>query len=360
MDKVFADRLSHYERVLSETTSQYLLYGFRRFLVGDYHGFVLVQAARGAGRVQIELGVSKVDHFPYHRLRDFPVLGVAGFRESLAYLTKGFDHAEEYTSADSLTRLFGSIAREVDGGMTRLNEKAVPLINQQLRAWQPAYAAWVAAEKTARSSVPGRYPDLPGEVMAYETLDDLLGRGMFDRYLGPLKYRYRNQDFFNCHLYLLAKGLEFLEPPPLENPKPPEFAERPDKVCAPLDDPISALTGRFPQEMAVDLAVSTSVRVTEFAFLQSLAAVEALLQFDERGMPCTAVAAPAAPKESLPPPPEYSSTSLVDEPDYFAPLESPAAPASPSPTASKPRPKRDAEEDDDDPLSALESRLGLR
>jgi len=359
MDKVFGDRLSHYERVISETTSQYLLYGFRRFLVGDYHGFLLVQAARGAGRLQIELGVSKVDAFPFHRLRDFPILGVAGFRESLGCLTKGFDHAEEYHNADSLTRLLGQICREVDSGMTRLTEKAVPLINGQLRAWQPAYAAWVQAEKTARNSVPGRYPDLPGEAMAYETLDDLLGRGMFDRYLGPLKYRYRNQDFFNCHLYMLAKGLEFMEPPPLQNPKPTEFAERPEKICPPLDDPIAALTGRLPQEMAVDLAVSTSVRVTEFAFLQSLAAVEALLQFDERGMPC--LAAPLVTKESpLPTPePEYSSVSLLDEPDYFAPLESVVAPAA-APTAGRPRPRPTPEEDDDDPLSALENRLGLR
>lgn len=356
MDKVLGDRLSHYERVITEATSQYLLYGFRRCLVGDYYGFMLIQASRGAGRVQVELGVSKVDQFPYHRLRDFPVLGVAGFRESLGYLQKGFDHAEEYSSAESLTRLFGQLCREVDGGMTRLAEKTVPLINQQMRAWQPAYAEWVQAEKKARNSVPSRYPGLAGEVMAYETLDDLLGRGMFDRYLGPVKYRYRNQDFFNCHLYLLAKGLEFIEPPPLENPKPFVMEERPDKVCAPLDDPIAALTGRFPQALAVDLAVSTSVRVTEFAFLQSLAAVEALLQFDERGNPCVTMAPLTATRDSLPPaePAHFGSANLLDEPEY-APY------AAPAPATPKPRAKPVVEEDDDDdPLSALESRLGLR
>ena len=102
-----------------------------------------------------------------------------------------------------------------------------------------------------------------------------MSSGQFNSFLGPLKFKYREPDFLNCHVYLLAKALSFIEPPEEKEFQPFEIDPKqdPNKI---LLDAIGALTGRGEQTEAVKLSPRILDRVPEWAFLRSFAALEAL------------------------------------------------------------------------------------
>ncbi len=275
LEALASEKLKNYKRFLNETTSQSLLFGYRCRFAGNYYGFILVQAARNAGRVTAEIAISRAEEYPYYRFSDQPRVGITGFRERVYVITRKEDLAQSYRGAEQLLGLMMDLLRESEVALARVSEEVTQEIVEGYKTWQPLYREWLQAEKGAREGET-RYPGLEGEVVAREVLQDILVRGTFDRFLGPLKFRYRNPDFYNCHLFLLAKALEFLEPPPVSGVSQPQEEEDDfDPHSGPLPDPIASLTGRQSQPECLELARSTALRTTQWAFLKSFAAAEA-------------------------------------------------------------------------------------
>ena len=388
LSNLIRDRMPYFEEVFSEVTSQYILYGYRKPLSTAYNGFILVQASRTQGRFAMEVGVTRGDTYPYHRLNDYPDIGFKGYREAVFTMLKNYNHSEEYSNAETLFKSLYSLLKDAEMAMSRLMERTVSRIQSTYDVWQQLYTKWLEIEQHA-SGLPGRrYPALSAEALAFEIIEEILTAGTFDRYLGPVKYRYRNAHFMNCHVYLLARGLEFLEPP--DPPLNPVTGEPPagKKVLAALDDPIAGLTGRLPQSYAVELSPATRNKTTQYAFLKSLGAVEALLQLDPQGNPVRSdgfqiFVAGAA--QDLIEAPDYidksfakSSAAAADKPVYQSPsvylAHDPSHSASPSRESTAPAAPQSPEnrvelkqakasysvDDDDDPIAMLESRLGLR
>ncbi len=304
LDSSMKERLPGYERVLEEYTSQYLLFGYRKPVLGHYHATVLFQASKTFGGLTCEVGLSRSKDFPYYRFYDSPSIGVAGFRARTAHVIRGLDATTTklYSGPDILVGHILDLVSDAIKAGNKLIEESVPRVAEQYRIWQPLYEEWVEVEKKAQPNSEGlRYPNLVGEAFARRFLHDTLRSGHFDSFLGPKKFRYREPNFQNCHVYLLAKALAFEVPPEANEICPIEIdpGQNPDKI---LFDPVGAITGRIEQPEAVELSDKILERVPQWAFLRSYAALEAF--FESETIALEQVASYAVePKKKEPPKP---------------------------------------------------------
>jgi hypothetical protein len=374
LEGLVKDRLRHYEPAFLEVSNQFLLYGYRKNISSTYQAYLLFQASRNAGLLRAEVAVCRDGQYPIARLSDFPDFGLGGYRESVYRLTQGFDHSDQYHSTESLFSLLLGLFRDMEQAVNRLAEKAIPRIKDNYEIWEPLYLDWTKQDHGSTEAYGHRFPGLWCEAMAFELLDKTLREGRFDRFLGPLKYRYGKPHVMSCHVYLLARAMEFLDPPDdrLAPPPPPPISEKiVSRYREPLDDPSPSLLGRVAQENSVELSSGVSERTAEYAFLKSLTALNSLFKLDESGRPCGG---------TLEVDVGLSSTqSLIDSPVYEQELESTPTYASPPPppiSAAPPRPEPPPtggdigrflskrrplpELDDEDPIAALEARLGLQ
>lgn len=272
------ERLPGYKRFLEEYTSQYLLYGYRKPILGHFYATVLFQASKTFGGLTCEVGCSRTEDFPYYRFFDEPLIGVGGFRARTTHILKGLEATttKMYTSPDILMGHIMDLVSEAITAGNKLIDETVQRVSKQYLIWQPIYEQWLQAEQQARPNESGlRYGNLIGEEVARRILHDCLRSGRFDSFLGPKKFRYRDSNFLNCHVYLLAKALAFVEPPEENEMKRIEIdpQQDPEKI---LFDPISAISGRAEQPDAVELSSEILKRVPEWAFVRSFAALEAL------------------------------------------------------------------------------------
>lgn len=348
LDSSMMDRLPGYERVLEEYTSQYLLFGYRKPILGHYFATVLFQAAKNFGGLTCEVGLSRRKDFPYYRYYDKPSIGVAGFRARTTHVLKGLEATTTrlYAGPDVLLGHIMDLVSEAITAGNKLIELSVPRVAEQFQIWQPLYIQWTEAEASARPQTNGdRYPDLVGETIAREILHDCLRSGHFDSFLGPKKFRYRDANFLNCHVYLLAKALAFVEPPEPEEVHPLEMdpTQDPDKI---LFDAIGAICGRSEQTEAIELSDKILQRVPQWAFLRSFAALEALFEHETVALDKVASYAGDPPKKKEKQQPVglsldelYSDTALAGAGLEGIPPEAPAPALPAAPTATAPKAK---------------------
>ncbi len=276
VDEAMKQRLPGYTKVTEEYTSQYLLFGYTKPVLGHYHAWVLFQASREFGAVTCEVGVSRTQEYPYYRFLEQPKLGISGYRARARHLLKGVEArtTKPYSGPDTLTAAILELAAEAASASSRLLEIGIPRLAEEYAVWQPLFTEWQQAEAMANDSHDRRYPGLVGETVARRILHRTLAEGRYDGYLGAKKFRYREADFLNCHVYLLAKALAFVDPP-----EPHEITalkldpgQDPEKI---LYDPIASLTGRTEQDEAVVLPRRILDLAPDWAFLRSFAALEA-------------------------------------------------------------------------------------
>ena len=282
LDSSMKERLPGYERVLEEYTYQYLLFGYRKPILGHYYATVLFQASKTFGGITCEVGLSRTKDFPYYRFYDRPRLGVSGFRARTTHVLKGLEATTTrlYSGPDVLLGHILDLVGEAIQAGNKLIEAAIPRVAEQYELWQPYYEEWEKAEAATTSTDPERrYPDLIGERVARRILHDCLRSGKFDSFLGPRKFRYRDPKFMNCHVYLLARALSFEEPPEPDEVVSPEIdpEQNPDKI---LFDAIGAISGRSEQAEAIELSPRILERAPDWAFLRSFAALEAFYEQD--------------------------------------------------------------------------------
>lgn len=298
--------LPEYEQIINDTTSEYILLGYHRLVRDERHIFMLIQGARYSGRICGEIGISHVNKFPYYRLSDEPNLGTLGYRERVGKLVNGQDFAHAYGSNSELVK----VLRDLVGGylvqsMRLIGERTEFEIEKAKSTWLPIYEEWQLAEDSMELGAERRYPGLVFEDEARAFIQNALVSHQYDRFLGPLKFKYRDAKFFSGHVYLMARGLEFLTPPkaakqaadpaqaapetsakrmitwadilgPVPSPKTPAYDVKKD-LPEPLGDAIAGITGRHPQSSCVTLSSSDEARRLEYAFLKSFSVVEALM-----------------------------------------------------------------------------------
>ncbi|MGI5843583.1 MAG: hypothetical protein ACOX9B_05340 [Candidatus Xenobium sp.] len=306
VDSIFRSELNGYLPLFSEVSSEFLLYGYHREARENQYFFIMVQGSRFSGNLVVEVAIANRPEYPYYRLSDNPQIGLVGFRERVAVLMTGNDYSWRYSSQEELQRILRDIlVSQGSPALRSLSDAVRQVLYREQQTWEPLYLEWLEAEKEARPGADRRYPGLANELEATQCLQEMLMGRQFDPFLGPLKFRYRDPKFFNCHLYLLGRALEFLEPPESEDipeapaPEAAPEVERPQRMITwadilgpiskpepvkkkkelplPLNDAIAGITGRHPASLAVKLSRDPQARSREYAFLKSLAAVEAFI-----------------------------------------------------------------------------------
>ena len=317
VDDVMKQRLPEFKRVLEEYTNQFFLFCYRKQVLDHYYLTVLFQASKTFGGVTCEVGLSRTEDYPYYRYFDRPQLGVNGFRARTRHILNGLDSntTKPFTGPDTLTAALLELVAEASSASKKLLEMAVPRVAQEYNIWQPLYAEWQEAERSANDNPDRRYRDLVGEGVARRILHSVLQGGQYDGFMGPRKFRYREPDFLNCHVYLLAKALAFVDPPEASDVGKLEFdpGQDPEKI---IFDPIAALTGRSEQDEAIELPSRILERAPHWAFLRSFAALEAFFENPVINLSevKTTVKEPPAPAKKPEPAPASTSPALsLDE-----------------------------------------------
>lgn len=318
VDNAMKARLPEYKRVVEEYTNQYFLFCYRKPVLGHYYATVLFQAAKEFGGVTCEVGLSRTEDYPYYRYYDRPQLGINGFRARTRHILKGLDSntTKSFTGPDTLTAALMELVAEAQSASTKLQEIAVPRVSQEYSIWQPLYAEWQEAERSASDNPDRRYKELVGETVARKILHSVLQSGRYDSYMGPRKFRYREPDFMNCHVFLLAKALSFVDPPENHEIGKLEIdpGQEPDKI---IFDPIASLTGRTEQDEAVELPPRILERAPHWAFLRSFAALEAFFENPVVNLEDVKTSvrepAPAAARKAEPAPAPAASGLSLDE-----------------------------------------------
>jgi hypothetical protein len=342
LDSSMKDRLPGYERFLEEYTSQYLIYGYRKPILGHFYAFVLFQASKSFGGLTCEVGLSRTEDFPYFRYYDKPSVGVGGFRARTTHVLKGLEATTTrmYAGPDVLLGHIMDLVSEAITAGNQLIKETVPRVSEQYLIWQPLYEQWLKAEETARSNEQGlRYGNLIGEAVARQILHDCLRSGRLDGFLGPKKFRYRDPNFLNCHVYLLAKALAFIEPPEEEEMQTIEIdpEQDPEKI---LFDAIGAIAGRVEQPEAIELSSGILKRVPEWAFVCSFAALEALLDNPTISLDEVRAHVKAPPKPRPSAPVGVSLDELYGDAGTATPLGSLAGPPPGSAVSAVPEPPK--------------------
>lgn len=315
ISKAMQEEMSGYEEFINLASKDTLIFGYHKRLNEKKHAFVIIQSARYQGRFSAEVGLSRVGCYPYY-LKDSPLkLGTFGFRKKACLLSDGTEFSLGYGIND-MNAIAAKIVRNFAAPSVHVLLNSVDSdINMAESIWAPIFEDWQKAEK---ESVGKKLKDLFSDLQYADVckkffMENVFGKeNKYLRFLGPLRNRYEKKRFFDCHLYLMAYSCEFLTPPADKNssvnrqdadnaaadnknsiidlygsllgPKPiveekkaPEF----NNQCPGLEDPVLAILKRQEQDRCVSLSCDPQQRKLEYAFLQSMSALEALSELYE-------------------------------------------------------------------------------
>ncbi|MGM9998613.1 MAG: hypothetical protein ACI38Q_04375 [Candidatus Bruticola sp.] len=300
-----------FQEAFKFSTKDSLIFGFCRAKDKDCYEFVLIQAAKYKGCINAEVAVSPVKRYPYYRRNESLPLGTFAFRERCSLLVKNEDFSFGYGGVNLDRVLSICLGSYAVPALSRLYDSTRAEASMAGHVWDTYYADWQEAESKADFISTRRYPDLEHEEEANRFISqEVMGTNRYDRYLGPLKLCYQDSDFFNCHVYLMASAMEFVEPPPMpekevqtasevsgsDGPKvitwrdilgpvepvvkaaPKPMLRANEERREPLEDPIMGVLGRQEQSACIELNCEDArARLREYAFLKSMSALEVIM-----------------------------------------------------------------------------------
>ncbi|MBQ7502023.1 hypothetical protein IJT93_04820 [bacterium] len=309
LSKAMQEEMSGYEEFLNISTRESYIFGYHKKLNEKKEAFVILQAARYQGRLSAEVGISRVACYPYY-LRKSPLnIGTFGFRTKACVLDDGMDFSLSY-GVNDINKMAGRLVRSYAAPAVHDLLNAVDSdLNMAENVWLPIFEDWQKAEESVKyKKLEGLFPELQYVELCKDFLvEKLFKENAYMRFLGPLRNRYEKKRFFDCHLYLMASGYEFLDPPVIENVSVGQKADAeaaktktasvfdfyqdlmggiPKEEKKSLDltnnqspameDPILGILKREEQGKCITLSGNPEQRKLEYAFLQSMSALEAL------------------------------------------------------------------------------------
>lgn len=303
--------LPEYELMNLEHTPKYLVFGLWRQVGYGRYTYIVIMGERYRGLIAAEVATNIRPRLPYYRWSDKPQLGTFGFRERVGVMISGFDYSHSYRSQMELERVIRDVLIVYCGQAVHdLGERVAVLVEKSRSTWQPLYEEWRLAEEAYRDSHKGgslRYDGLSNE----EEVRNFILRQLEDervvRFLGTLKSNYKDSHFLNCHTFLMARGLEFLDgaaqrpaddsgeqvkPSRLDGAEKitwddimgdngPKEEESAPKVSTrnmgePFDDLTMSLTGRLQQSISVKFSDDPKERHWQYCFYKTLSVMEGI------------------------------------------------------------------------------------
>ena len=275
VEKTMKGKMSSWEKLEVVDSEKHLFYLFTRKVIKDWHGFILIQGARRAGRFTVELAISRRPVLPLHSGRIKPVYAVDGVRERLAFLSEQEDQWWEYRTQEQLEEKLRETLMEVyTRGHMFLHDHNSRMLTAEMERGRSLVRQWREQEAVHSGRPLGtRYPDLMMENQAYDYLMSNLMYDSVNRCLGPLRKRYMDPRWQACHVFVMSSLLEMTNLGDLD--------DLVDKVPAMADDEAEVLIGRLPVYRYLKSPEAFEDRMKRYAFFKSLEILDAY--FDEEG-----------------------------------------------------------------------------
>lgn len=254
---------------------RYLLHRLTRQISRYWYGWILIQAARRAGRITVELGMAMHPRYPLHNGMVRPSFGVDGVRERLSGLDGQEDVWFEYRSQEQLMRLLQDVTQKAASrGVNYMYERhSASLVRESKRA-QDALNRWEALDATHSDRPLGaRFPDLEHEARAYDYCSHALRQITMRPVLGELSTIINDKRRLSALVYVMS----YL----LENSDETEMSQN-IYTPAVIDDEGMTLCGRAAFYVYLDPAETFDDRVNRYCFFKALDMIEAQYEASDR------------------------------------------------------------------------------
>lgn len=252
---------------------RYLLHLLTRQISRYWYGWILIQAARRAGRFTVEIGMAMHPRYPLHNGMVRPFFGVDGARERLSAIDGHEDVWFEYRSQEQLMRaLADTTQKAASRGFNYMYERHAPHLVRESKHAQDALNRWEVVDETNGDRPLGaRFPDLPQEERAYDFCSNTLQQITMRPVLGDLRAVLNDQRRLSALVYVMS----YL----LDNSDETEMSQN-IYMPAVIDDEGMTLCGRAPFYLYLEPAETYDDRVNRYCFFKALDMVEA--QYEKR------------------------------------------------------------------------------
>ncbi len=255
-------------------SERFLLYVFQKPLDLFFHGFVVIQGARKAGKFTVEFGMSLVPKFPVHYGMARPSLVTFGVRERAALIYRKDDLWWQYHNQDKLESQLQEVVTEITKfGFNHLTTLYAPKLHTEVKRAEEFFADWMREEAAAGDRPLGaRYDSLKVEDQAYLYIGRALQDSSYMRILEPFRKRYMDHKWQAAHTYLMATLMETV--------LPREMFEDEDRIPQVEDDEVYTIAGRVPPYQYLDIPAQFEQRSLWYCFFKALEMLDAL--YDSR------------------------------------------------------------------------------
>lgn len=258
-----------------EVNDRYLLHVLTRQVSRYWHGFLLIQAARRAGRFTMEIGIALHPRYPLHNGMVRPSFGVDGARERVSCLDGSEDVWWEYRTQEQLQRLLQEATQKAASrGINYLYEKHAANLVRESKHAQDILNQWEALDATLGDRPLGaRFIGLTHETRAYMYATSRLRSMSLRPVVGALGSIADDPRRLSALVYVMATLLEVSNE-----------TEMSQNIYLPavVDDESMTLCGRTPFYQYLDPAETIDDRADRYCFFKALDIVEAQYEKSDR------------------------------------------------------------------------------
>jgi hypothetical protein len=272
MNATMSRFLTDYESIFKETTDDYFVYVFRKWLGKGWWGFVLMQSARRKGFFNAEVGIGLRKSYPYCLASTKPELMIDSIRERLGMISFKEDRGWTYRSERELEVALEEVVRNhVGGGVNTLMEDN----REKLEVESNRCRKLVADARRIVKNNPGKtaeeiFPEITGIKKIADYITEQARLETYERMQDSyIKAKYQEPEFMILQAYLMGDLTD--------RPETKFNALSGDLSMSYNDDQIVRVLQRAPQQMYMTPLDNDEDYIMRFAYLKSLFAMEAVL-----------------------------------------------------------------------------------
>lgn len=252
---------------------RYLFHLLSRQISRYWHAWILIQAARRAGRFTVEIGMAMHARYPLHNGQVRPFFGVDGARERVCAIDGQEDVWWEYRSQEQLQRaLQESTQKAASRGGNYLYERHSANLVRESKHAQDMLNHWEALEaEHADRPLGARFDEVANEGRAFEYASWVFRQIAMRPVLGDLASVASDERRMSALVYIMAMLIE--------NSDETEMSQN-IYLPAVVDDEAMTLCGRAPFYLYLDPSETFDDRVNRYCFFKALDILEA--QYDKK------------------------------------------------------------------------------
>ncbi|MCE1245247.1 MAG: hypothetical protein LWY06_01240 [Firmicutes bacterium] len=264
--------LPDYENIFKESTDDYFIYVYRKWLGKGWWGFVMMQSARRRGFFNAEVGISNRKTYPYSLASWKPELAVDAVRERIGLLSYSEDKGWTYRSERELEVSLEEVIRNhVGGGVNTLMENSREKLEVEYNRCRKMVSDCRRALKRYEGKTPEEiFPEITGIKKIAEYVGEHARLESYERMQDPfIKAKLQEKEFMMLQCYLMGDIMD--------RPETRTNALSGELSLSYTDDQIAKILQRAPQQMYMAPLDTDEEYILRYAYLKSLMGLESVL-----------------------------------------------------------------------------------